>query len=358
MMLRPSSPAVLVAAALSLTTLTPAASATPVPGPVRDLADIVLFTPPSNYTDPGTLYARAAELPDGRLLATRENYSPDDPPASAAAGAPPVYFPIFESADGGATWAEVARVRDRALGWGLRYQPFLTHIELYASVDQGRSWRFVSHPSLLLLLHGGRRLICCYSDQRDPAHGQKLVHQALASKEDGGGVLRWGPVVDDVAEANYTDRPGMLTVAALPEGTYIAAYEFGGGYNPGGGENYTFPVYYKLARDPEGFGRVDGQLLQTRDGTVPEGSPYVVWTPASGPRGTVVVSSGCCSEVFINRELGAPDAWETMPTPEGISYSRSLIVFRQNPEYFLLAGGGLAPPSTTNQVSVSVTKVD
>jgi hypothetical protein len=124
----------------------------------------LIFQPPDNYTDPRTLYARTVELCDGRLLATWENYSPEPPP---------VYFPIYESADGGRSWAEIARVEDQVNGWGLRYQPFLyelpraiggypkgtvllagnsiptdlslTQIDLYASRDGGRTWKFVSH---------------------------------------------------------------------------------------------------------------------------------------------------------------------------------------------------------------------
>lgn len=134
------------------------------------LDKVLLFQPPDNYTDPRTLYARTTQLSDGRLLATWENYSPE-PPA--------VYFPVYESADGGASWAEVSRVEDQVYGFGLRYQPVLyelprafgddfpagtvllagsaiptnlseTNIELYASRDQGLTWEFVSH-----IAHGG-----------------------------------------------------------------------------------------------------------------------------------------------------------------------------------------------------------
>lgn len=123
-----------------------------------------IFTPPSNYTDPRVLYARSVQLPNGDLLATWENYSPEPPP---------VYFPIYRSRDNGYSWTEISRVQDTANGLGLRYQPFLyvlpetigqfpagtlllagnsiptdlssTHIDLYASSDDGETWSFVSH---------------------------------------------------------------------------------------------------------------------------------------------------------------------------------------------------------------------
>jgi hypothetical protein len=84
-----------------------------------------------------------------------------------------VYFPIFQSVDGGETWKEISKVTDQVNGWGLRYQPFLyempvsvgkysagtilcagnsiptnlshTRIDVYASFDKGYSWEFVSH---------------------------------------------------------------------------------------------------------------------------------------------------------------------------------------------------------------------
>lgn len=111
-----------------------------------------------------TLYARNAQLPNGDLVATWENYTPE-PPA--------VYFPIYRSSGHGKTWKELSRVHDTANGLGLRYQPALyslpervgrfrsgtlvlvgssipsnmssIQIDLYASQDQGRTWKFLSH---------------------------------------------------------------------------------------------------------------------------------------------------------------------------------------------------------------------
>ncbi|RYO83807.1 hypothetical protein DL764_009420 [Monosporascus ibericus] len=195
-------------------------------------------------------------------------------------------------------------------------------------------------------------MIYYYADQRaNETHGQKLSHQTSTD------LRTWSPPVDDVTYPTYTDRPGMPTVAALPDGRFIYVYEYGGGPNPERPGTYTFPVYYRLSTDPEDFFSAPHHLLQSSDGAVPDGSPYVVWTPAGGPNGTVVVSSGCCSEVWINKALGAEGAWETVETPEPASYTRSLLVFREDPEYVLISGAGKLPPSTTNKVSVSVIKI-
>jgi hypothetical protein len=49
------------------------------------------------------------------------------------------------------------------------------------------------------------QVVCYYSDQRDPKHGQKLVHQVSSD------LKNWDPPVDDVAYPTYSDRPGMVS---------------------------------------------------------------------------------------------------------------------------------------------------
>ncbi|ORY68517.1 exo-1,5-alpha-L-arabinofuranobiosidase [Pseudomassariella vexata] len=353
----------------------------------HELSRVVIFTPDENYTDPQVLYERTVQLPNNDLLATWENYSPEPPP---------VYFPIYQSKDSGSTWSEISRVQDTALGQGLRYQPSLyvlpkqigefqpgtlllagssiptdlstTQLELYASTDSGVTWEFVSHVAAggeavpnngltpvwepFMMVYEDK-LIYYYSDQRDnETYGQKLVHQTSTD------LKTWGPVVEDVAYSTYTDRPGMPTVALLPDGNYIYTYEYGGGPNPTT-TSYTFPVFYRLSKDPEKFFDVEHHPIVTTEGTVPNGSPYVVWSSAGGVNGTIIVSSGCCSQIFVNKALGAEDAWESVSTPEGVSYTRSLMVFNDDPSYLLIGGAGKLPPADgMNQVTISVVKLD
>jgi len=82
-------------------------------------------------------------------------------------------------------------------------------------------------------------------------------------------------------------------------------------------------------------------------------SPGVQWSPVGGENGTIVVSSGTYSQVFTNQALGDENGWKTVPTPEGISYTRHLRVL-SNPDHLLIMGAGHLPPSTTNEVTVSV----
>lgn len=345
-----------------------------------------IFQSPPNYTVPGTLYARTLQLPDGSLLATWENYSPEPPL---------VYFPIYKSTDDGLTWQAFSRVTDQVNNWGLRYQPFLyllpepfaglpentillagnsiptnlsnTQLELYYSPDSGLTWHFLSHiaaggaaipdngipavwePSLVLYEN---QLICFYSDQRDPSYGQKLVHQVTND------LYVWSAPVNDVTYPVYTARPGMAITAFIPPlNQWILTYEYGGGPIPGvPAANYSFPAYYKMADSPLEFSTVQGQPVNTPDGTYPQSSPYVIWTPyGCDGNGTIIVSTGTHSEVFVNQALGDVNSWEKFDTGERVSYSRSLRILQGTGDRgLLLAGGGLLPPSENNSVTVGL----
>ncbi|KAF2770370.1 BNR/Asp-box repeat protein [Teratosphaeria nubilosa] len=346
------------------------------------LTNVTIFTPPSNYTIPRTLYARTLLLSQEndtestpQLLATWENYGPNNNTNP--------YFPIYQSFDLGATWSERSRVYDQVNGWGLRYQPFLyelpedfacfkkgtvllagnsipqdlsqTQIDVYASEDQGTTWKFVSHVARggealpdnglspvwepFLLMYEGQ-LVIYYSDQRDPAYGQKLVHQVTSD------LVTWGPVVDDVAYSTYDDRPGMTTVSALPNGQWIITYEFYGA------PEAAFAVYYRLSDSPLTFNNATGYVIEATDGTIPVSSPYNVWTPSDSKNGSIVVSCGTLSTVFINHDLAAPGSpWVEYATPEGTSYTRSLLVL-PDPDQILITGGGVLS-GTDNRVTTS-----
>lgn len=349
-------------------------------------SNVTIFYPPADYSTPRTLYPRTVQLPSGALLATWENYSPEPPL---------VYFPIHRSLDGGRSWHPFSRVTDQVNGWGLRYQPFLyylpesigrypagtilcagnsipanlskTQIDLYASRDDGYTWEFVSHIAAggeaepdngltpvwepFLLAYEGK-LVCFYSDQRDPAHGQKLSHQVSAD------LLHWDAPSDDVAYPTYTDRPGMTTVTHLPNGQWMMTYEFGGGPVVGASNStYGFPVYYRIAASPLLFNKSVGQPLIAKSANgmqiQPQSSPYLTWSPVGGDNGTIVVSSGTYEQVFLNRALGASGAWKAWDTPQVPAYTRHLRIL-PDPTKLLIMGAGLLPPSNANWVNVSV----
>ncbi|CAK4031736.1 BNR Asp-box repeat [Lecanosticta acicola] len=344
-----------------------------------DLDSVLILDPPADYTAPRTLYARTLQLKEsGVLLATWENYLPNNDSFP--------YFPIYQSLDYGQTWAERTRVYDQVNNWGMRYQPFLyeleepignfsagtillagssipqdlsqTQLELYASADCGCTFNFVSHVAKggvalpdngetpvwepFLMMYEGQ-MIYYYSDQRDPAHGQKLVHQTSTD------LLTWGDVVDDVAYDTYDWRPGMTTVSLLPNGSYLLTYEFYGAVEE------AFAVYYRLSENPLLFDSAPGQVIRATDDSFPVGSPYNVWTPAGGENGTIVVSCGNEEQLWISKDLTA--TWERVDTVEKTSYTRSLLVERQDPNTILIVGAGVLG-GEDNNVTASTWKVD
>jgi hypothetical protein len=306
-----------------------------------------MYTPPSGVA---AKYPRAIRLQssgpsNGTLLATFSVGVTNMPT-----------FPVFRSTDNGNTWTQISQITDTQNGWGMRWEPDLYELptaiggfpagtvlaagasvppdrsaiklDMYASTDHGVTWTFVSNiatggeaqttngdPAVWepFLMVSGSKLIAYYSDQRDPAHGQKLDHQTTT---DG---IHWGSVVNDVAMPTYTDRPGMATVAKLPNGKYVMTYEYGG--SPAG--NYA--VYYKVSADPEGFNNVPGIPLRTTDGVVPSGTPVITWLPTGGPNGTLAVTAHSDSRLFLNTQNGAANTWTHVNSTVPAGYSRALL---------------------------------
>jgi len=241
----------------------------------------------------------------------------------------------------------------------------LSYIDVYASTDNGLTWRFVSNVSKggvaipdngltpiwepFLMLYNNQ-LVCFYSDQRDPAEGQKLVHQVSSDGKS------WGPIVDDVAYPfNYYARPGMTTVTKLANGSYAMTFEYGGAP---GFESYTFAVYYKIADSPLNFNNSIAHPIVGTDGSIPTSSPYLVWTPAGGPQGSLIVSSGSSTSLWVNRAggaLGSP--WVRVSTPQSTAYTRHLRVLESNPNALLIMGAGLLPPANNTAITVSKTNI-
>jgi hypothetical protein len=183
------------------------------------------------------------------------------------------------------------------------------------------------------------QLVLYYSDQRDPKHGQKLVHQTTRD------LKTWDSPVDDVAYAAYKSRPGMTTVTQLPNGKYMMTYEYDGS----GG----FSTYYRINDNPLKFNDSPGQALVA--GNVRSGnSPYVTWSSYGGENGTIIVSTGSQQQIFVNRALGDTSKWQAYNVPQPAAYTRHLRVFAKNQSSLLIMGAGHLPPSTTNAVSLSV----
>ncbi|KAK8080252.1 glycoside hydrolase family 93 protein [Apiospora hydei] len=273
-------------------------------------------------------YPRYAALEDGTILAT----------ASLSGQGGPGYFPIFESTDGGASWEQVSNLTDTVNGWGLSAQPALTELTEEMGgfpagtiLGSGNSW---SNNGTRIDLVYDHQLVCYYSDQRDPLHGQKLAHQTSPD------LRTWGPVVNDVTYDLYEARPGMTVVAYLPDPVdqWILVHERPIGNSSSHGVHY--PVYYVMADSPLEFGQAVGRPIVVNNQTAPNASPYVVWSPAGGtPYGTIVVSDADRRQVYTNRYGGDPDRWEEHGTPAGAVYSRAIQILEGYPDHLLIYGG-------------------
>ncbi|KAI0972799.1 family 93 glycoside hydrolase [Xylaria arbuscula] len=342
-------------------------SASPTPIEKRQTPTIsnhIIFSPPANagWVDPRVLYARAVQLKSGDMIATWENYSPEPPQ---------VYFPIYN------------KVQDTVNGWGLRYQPFLyqlpvaignysagtlliagnsiptdlskTKIDVYASMDDGVTWSFVSSIASggvakpvngqtpvwePLLMVYNNQLVCYYSDQRDSKYGQKLAHQTTTD------LKTWSSVVDDVHDSSYTARPGMPAITKLPNNNYIFAYELCG--------TDGCHIHYRLTRNPLGVLSAPSYTLKSTSGSTITSSPFAVWSSVGGSNGTIILSGSSASNIFINQKIGDPSSWVEHTTPQPNAYARSMVLFQEDDSKMLIIGAGHLPPSSTNYVSASV----
>ena len=297
----------------------------------------VLVSPSGSCTRPYCFtYAKSAQLPSGRLVAT---YEDNNQPLTN------MTFPIWTSTNNGASWSRRSSVADTSpRRWGNWTNPYLyalpqpigglpagtlllagvssppdrsaTAIQLYRSNDEGATWSWVSEIALgggqwgsanptpiwePYLLAANNRLIVYYSDERDKAHhDQKIVHQTSTN---GTG---WGPVVEDVAMADRTLRPGMPNVTRMANGQYIMAFEMVGPANT--------PNNVKISANPESWNAgASGTTIDTG------GSPMIITLP----NGRLAYNSYGSTDIRINTNNGA-GPWTPVHTTMPRGYSRML----------------------------------
>lgn len=357
------------------------------PAPWSNFDNNIVFTPPADWNDPRTIYARTLQLTDKSLLITSEIYNNDTN----------LSLPIFRSTDGGATWSEYTRFYDKVNGWGMRYQPFLytlpidmggfaagtilavgtsipmdlsqAYIDLYASTDNAITFDFVSHIAYgpgpeevrnsalaiweaFLMVHNGE-LVCYYSDQRDwPAHGQKLTHTTSTD------LRNWSPLVDDVAMPDSAQRPGMTTIAYSPKsGKYVITFEYCGA-------SVNCQAYYKVSDDPLAFQDKPATpvVAGTDPNLTPIGSPYVTWAPKPGATdgsGVFIANGNSNGAVYINDDDISSVNWTRMDIGQKNAYSRSLRIIESDDgtPRLLVGGAGNFGEAATNAIIVGVVDI-
>ncbi|WP_136689497.1 sialidase family protein [Halorhabdus amylolytica] len=332
------------------------------PSPSGRGAGQTLYRPPEGAPEPGAMYPRVERLTHDDagdvLLATFEHYWSTDLDNAAQP-----FFPVYRSTDGGDTWRKCSEIHDTENDWGLRYQPTLfelptdvgpwsagtviaagnsipddlsrTQIDVYASEDHGQTWEYVStvaeggkavpqtgstpvwEPELALDSDGN--LVVYFADERhrEDGYNQLIGHRV---SEDGG--QTWAEEVFDAAIPNGEDRPGMPVVTRLPDGRYVMVYEIVGPTYEGG-------VFLKVSPDGRSWGDPAdvGSPVRTDEGYQGCNGPYVTWTPAGGPDGTVLVSAktvrdedrepapGSGEVLFATQDFTDFADWTTIPAP-------------------------------------------
>lgn len=360
---RPRRRALLAAAALLAGSLTAILPSSPAAAVTTGNGSLVYSPAAGSSFDPaGTTYAKVIALKNngqynGQLLVTFDQL---------------VYvngvqvYPIYRSTNGGSSWSLVTNVVPSQTfpTLTLTSQPYLyevpqqvgslaagtillagmimpadrssSRIVIYKSTDRGSTWSFLStvdtggpatydpSPSSTtttvwepaINLDSSGNLVVYYSDERQKASG---VLQAVVYRRSTDGGATWGTVGNVAAVGNQSDRPGMITVARMGNGQYIATYEV---VNRPSQSLNTAPAYFKLSSDGVTWPSGLGTPITLADGRGIGSSPMVRWIPQGGPNGTVLVSSkwgltsaGAISggqHFYANYNLGQ-GSWERLP---------------------------------------------
>lgn len=302
--------------------------------------------------DGGSSYPRVVRLPDGRLLVS----------VTSNAGSQGVG--IIETRDGNGPFRPVARIRDPAAsdgagiccstlyvlpsavgalpagtvlwadttGYTMPYASRTDRQRLWASTDDGATWRFVSdiavapnhentwEPSLSVAADG--RLVAFYSDETDKAHhDQKLVQVRSA---DG---VHWTDYRETVVSDNFFVRPGMASAIRLPDGGYFLAYEV-----CNNDKLHLCAAYFRRSADGWDYGDAHdlGTVVRTVAGRYGRHTPTLAWTPGPGPEGTILlitemlvnadggIAPGNGRTLLVNTDGGA-GPWTELPAPVAVA---------------------------------------
>ncbi|MEV0160473.1 ricin-type beta-trefoil lectin domain protein [Nonomuraea fuscirosea] len=284
-------------------------------------------------------------------------------------------FPIHRSTDGGRTWSAnpISTITSNTPGWdlgapvlyevprtanGLNQGDLLASgtawaegnftaqkVEVFKSTDHGVTWTYLSNctqtsgqPNSIghgiwepwFLLTPNNTLACFISDER-PANSP-TNNQVIGHYTSGDGGQSWSATMtqDVVFPADNLARPGMSIVTALPNGTFLMAYEL---CRDATDADHACEVYTKTSSNGLSWGSGAGTLVRTSDQRELLHTPYVAWLPGGGANGTLLLSGqrvvagptgnktvlGESGQVlFANTDLGA-GAWTEIEAPVHIS---------------------------------------
>lgn len=200
-------------------------------------------------------------------------------------------------------------------------------IEVYTSSNEGASWTYHSTPVIggdsshglwepEFEIAAGGALVMFGSDETDACCSQKLIQ---IRTYDG---ATWQDKTDTVRSSVQADRPGMITVSALPNGHFFMSYELCG--------PAACTVFSRTSTDGWNFGDPGnvGSKVHTSTGQYLEHAPLNRWSPSvqSGNGSILLVgqvmyeSGGSVSPsngkvLFVNPNVDGAGDWYTISAP-------------------------------------------
>jgi hypothetical protein len=120
-------------------------------------------------------------------------------------------------------------------------------------------------------------------------------------------------------------------------------------YEYGGAPEADFAVYVKVAASPLGFGTAIGHPVDDH-GSVPTGSPYVVWADDA-----LVVSAGSGPLPFVSHDFGAAGSWTTAPSATPAGYTRALVPLVDGIQLLGISAGAIG--ASGNVVTVGIDRL-
>lgn len=148
-------------------------------------------------------------------------------------------------------------------------------IRIYKSIDHARTWQFYStavagttglwEPEFAV--DNKKRLIMFFSSEEYKTKG---YNQIIAHRISTNGGLTWSNDIKDVAVSDNIKRPGMPTVARLPDGTYIMCYEVCGN---------NCDTYIRFSADGDNWGDAKdvGTRVESTAGNHFSHAPTITW---------------------------------------------------------------------------------
>ncbi|KAF4628420.1 hypothetical protein G7Y89_g9732 [Cudoniella acicularis] len=377
----------------------------------RDFTDAVVFTPPSDYTSWQTIYGRSAQLTDGSLLVTWEDY----PPVTETP------FPIYRSTNGGETvfhlffcpfpltpplitqeeisssylysrssskgsnvnllkWAAYSQILDQVNGWGMRYQPNLyvlpeafggyaagtvlcvgvsapanlseAYIDVYASTDGGLGWKFLSH----IAYGAGPEII---------TDGDAAIWEPFFFLYDSELICFYSDQRDSAhaQKLSYQTTTNLLTWSTAVDAVADPTYE----HRPGMATvsylssislyfiSYELCIsgsgcnaYYRWSSSPLTFNAVSSTATElVASGAAAGGSPYHVYYD-----GKIYMNGGDNANLFVN--VAGETNWTQINVNQNQAYTRCLEIITVDGEDKLMLTSGGKMTTSGNVVTVGV----